>query len=416
MEHNNAYDSSAERFSLLDLDDARSQTPLPLSVEESVTPDVAILEDELRRSDLPSSERRFYHKQGTPVEDREAMRRGRRAWDDLPIARDATEDHATRVRETERRRDATVDLRTVHVTQNGQLWRGGGYLRPTRRSWGQLSRMSPQGTEIPHNLNSWMPESASSSGSDREALFRTRMGPNGRELFAALSPRYAVADGHVVARAIANRLPSDARARINYDAEKTRHRVDFSLINPYEAPDEMVVGNLHTLHLTYSTRDDGGASHALNFRVERISCSNTMVVPMQIAGLKVRHVGDAASLWDKAAGVLGHAERIMNEFSDHWADARTRVVFAEGGDPADVFSQVVKNGVLRIDGVSDTALIKRLVAAYEDEPGSSYQAVINAVTRSAHQDPWSFEASEQLEEQAGRMLWQTVSVCDRFFN
>lgn len=54
-------------------------------------------------------------------------------------------------------------------------------------------------------------------------------------------------------------------------------------------------------------------------------------------------------------------------------------------------------------------LVKRLHDSWEREPGYSKTAILNAITRSAHEHTWSSWAdTEDLESQAGSLLYQKV--------
>lgn len=334
----------------------------------------------------------------------------RNTWDSLPTARVATATLSAEVK-AERRKDyQDVELANLIVDAEGHLTRANGGLRFTDWSWSQVRSMAPRGIALRNNFNSWLGESEAS------AVFRTRNpdpSTKTRQLFAAVSDRYAVTDGHDVLARVADRLPGMTRGRVTYSPSTTRLEADMTLHNPYECEDDVVVGRLHRLGLRYTTRDDGGERHRLRLYAERIACINCTLIPFDIAGLDKIHTGDAAAVWQAIDEILVHAESIMGQFADHWHAAHvTRIMdgagTAEGAQG--VFGRLVDAGLVEAGGIKRDVLVGRLVNAWASEPGYTYQSVNRAITRAAHGYSWAEGVSDELEEQAGQLLYQRVHV------
>src|SRR5207302_1367866 len=81
-----------------------------------------------------------------------------------------------------------------------------------------------------------------------------------------------------------------------------------------------------------------------------------------------------------------------------------RVMAGIHGDaePAHVFRQLLEQGLVHVAGVTMDAMVERLMRAWRSEPGHTVTAVVNAVTRAAHAEPWSSVWAEtELAEQGG---------------
>ena len=334
----------------------------------------------------------------------------RAAWDKLPTAKTEASRHNAVVEAEERKDYSRTALKGLILDDKGLLTRANGGLRFTDASWGQFRAMAPRGVELRNNFNTWLPESTVSS------TLRTRRPDREtqtRELYAAVSRKYAVNDGHKVLNRIAEVLPAMTRARVDYDPETTRLEADLTLHNPYEMKDDIAVGRLHRLGVRYTTRDNGGERHRIRFYGERIACINCTLIPFDIVGLERVHVGSPAAIWTQINRILADADNIMGEFARHWEGAHMSRIVEGAGTPDEVkavFGQLVDGGFIDTDGTSNKVLVTRLMESWSTEPGYTYQAVNRAVTRAAHGFDWSSGVSDDLEDQAGQLLYQRVSV------
>ena len=334
----------------------------------------------------------------------------RDAWDELPTLNQASVAHSALIA-TEGRKDYTdISLANLIVDDRGMLTRANGGLRFSRWSWGQLRSHAPADAVVANNLNSWLP------GSDYVGTFRTRF-PNTdtktREMFAMVSDKYAVLDGHEVLEMAAATLPAETRARVEYDADTTLLKLDATLHNSYELEDDIVVGRLHRIGLRGSTKDNGGQSHRWQLFAERIACINCTIIPFTIAGIERAHVGDFMQIRHDIQQLLDQAERVMGVFSEHWKAAHVTRVFAGATvaeSAADIFERLIRGGWITVKGVKDSELIASLVDAWSDEPGNTYQAINRAITLAAHKFQWPQDGQQALEEQAGIILFQRQEV------
>ena len=74
----------------------------------------------------------------------------------------------------------------------------------------------------------------------------------------------------------------------------------------------------------------------------------------------------------------------------------------------EVFRGLVANKVVHVSGVKPDDMFARLMTAFEKEPGSDRTAIVNAVTRIAHDDVWPrWTDVEDLERLGGQLLFAT---------
>ena len=177
--------------------------------------------------------------------------------------------------------------------------------------------------------------------------------------------------------------------------------------------DDITVGRLHRLGLRGSTKDNGGQAHRWRLYAERIACINCTLIPFFIAGIERNHQGDPAVLVNEIQALLNRAEEIMAVFSQHWRGAHVTRVFngsTTAENAADVFGRLVDGGWVNVTRVKRDELIASLVDAWKEEPGNTYQAINRAITRAAHKFEWPGDGQEELEEQAGILLYQRPEV------
>ena len=426
----NKTDSTTTRFSLIEMDDApKADAPTPAPVpgrdivesaraaaanERALVQDITGIELSAKGMGMDgfSTPGGLVYDEGTKMLDSgvAVALASRTEWDALPLATVAAAEHAATIAAEGRKDYREIKLSNLVVDHEGHLTRANGGLRFSDWSWGQVRGMAPRGTALRNNFNSWM------RTSDYVGTFRTRYPDSEtrtRELFAAVSDKYAVNDGHEVLSMVADQLPGMTRGRISYDADTTRVEADMTIHNPYELEDDIAVGRLHRMGLRYTTRDDGGERHRLRLYAERIACINCTLIPFDIAGIERVHVGDPAQIWQDIAALVARSADIMGQFADHWQAAHVTRVF-NGTSMVDeaqaMFGRLVDGGFIDANGTSKKVLVERLVAAWADEPGNTYQAINRAITRAAHGFDWATGTSDDLEDQAGVLLYQRVQV------
>lgn len=428
-------DDTIARFAGLELDDVipakRPSAPIasPFRVPMPVKPlpAVEVGQVDVRRADIARAERELantltggnmsgqagegpgatFYDEGTIVMNPEAGLQSRRAWEQRPTAREAATALESAIA-AERRRDyAGVPLAQVRLDEKGHLTRANGGLRPTEWSWSQLRGYAPKGA-LANNLNSWLGQS------ERSLLLRTRnpdQATGTRELFAALSSKYAVLDGHTVLSRAASAMPDMVRGDVKYDSVTTQLNAELTMHNPYTFDDEVAVGRVHRVGFRFRTADNGLERYRARCFVERVRCVNYTIVPFNWASVDRKHVGDATALASQLLEMARRAGEVATAFAGHWSEAARVRAFAdvEGEEGARrAFGLLVSRGLIDVQGASGETIIDRLVEAWAYEPGTSHQAVNRAITRAAQSPGWTMDQAETLEEQAGEMLFQRV--------
>jgi len=98
-------------------------------------------------------------------------------------------------------------------------------------------------------------------------------------------------------------------------------------------------------------------------------------------------------------------------FAGQWSEATLENVLDRYGcqDIEAVFRGLIFNKVVHIPGCRPEEMFERLNRAWQMEPGYSKTAVVNAVTRAAHENPWGkWTDVEDLERTGGELLFANV--------
>jgi len=240
----------------------------------------------------------------------------------------------------------------------------------------------------------------------REVTLRTRKAGESRETFAVTGPRYGVYDINQLAEQIAQGLDGDARADIVYDGYKARINV---LFHSNIVPEKAVAGEIFKAGMMIKTADDGSGALKFHAQVWRNLCLNLIVIDFKqlLVGSR-RHIGTGESI---AADVRAHLEATKEKigyFVKKWDESSVENVMAryDLASPQDVIKGLCLNKVVHVPGVRPVDLIGRLTKAWEQEPGYTKTAYINAVTRMAHEESWrTWTTTEDLETTASALLF-----------
>lgn len=301
----------------------------------------------------------------------------------------------------------------------GGLRVGGLHLAPTDRAWSQIAAKRPPGhAACGADIAAWLPKAA-----PHEAVLRHRKLPanratypyaEARELYAVVSPSYVPYDLDRAAGDLRKVVPHDARCRARYDGQ--RATVDVVLANPYylDGGDAAGVGETHRVVLRMRTADDGSGGYHLSLLAERVRCINLTLLHSKRSLFHGTHRQD--NLGELVQEALGSIAPTMEQFADtwrkswrdYWVDRYTKNHLS--GEEA--ITRIVKNGKYRIPGLGEEGTLDAALAALKDEPGDSKAHVHNALTAAAHKSPVSWAsrwADEDAEEQASKLLYQTVS-------
>lgn len=270
------------------------------------------------------------------------------------------------------------------------------------------------------NLNHWLEQAYSvdaratkKAGREvskpRELTLRTRARKGGeREIYSVVGPKYAAFNVDRVAREAAAGIGGDARGVITYDGYKMTLDATF---HSNIAPQNAVAGEFFKGCVRVQAADDGTGSVKVSLGLWRNLCRNLIIVDFDkvLVGSR-KHVG-ATTIEADIRDLMASASERIHLMVGKWSEASTEDVLARYDlqDVDQVFQGLVMNGCVSATGVRPDEMVKRLHTAWEREPGYSKTAILNAITRSAHEQTWSSWADqEELESAAGELLYQKV--------
>ena len=235
-------------------------------------------------------------------------------------------------------------------------------------------------------------------------------GAPGHHVYGVVSEDYARYDMDRVVADVVAACPGTARGSLRYDATTTRWSMDATIGADFEP----VVGDIHRVVLRIGGHDAGGGSISVQLFAERVRCLNFSKVHLssKVKG-RIRHVGSRVGAQVRALlDVQGEA---LKDFADAWRDANQEgiirdVELREQGDARKVFAALIAAGHIDAPEGEDIA-VERFFTAWLKEPGYNRADFVNAVTRAAHESPWSNPwAAEALEEQAGELLYNRLTL------
>lgn len=310
----------------------------------------------------------------------------------------------------EARRDRELVLPQWRLNERGALANlDGARAIITPNAWGRFASEAPDGTAVPHNLNSWLPVA---SDRPRVARVRNTEGPaNEREIYALVSTKYAALDSDEIIAMLATRLPS-CRAEVTYDRATTRTRIRVLDQAPIDVPALSGVGRVHALGINVQTRDDGLGSLFADAFLSRRRCLNASLSYNETGSIRRRHLGSTADMAKMIDEVLGTVPALIAELRGVWARAAADYFLdSETGaqlSAPEAIIRLVAGGHLPLAGTTHAEAIDCYTAAWraEDSPHSA-AGVIMAVQRAAHEGSWKTKwADETLEAAASELLYQ----------
>jgi hypothetical protein len=304
-------------------------------------------------------------------------------------------------------------LRAFNLNQ----WFDAGYRQDRRATTAQAKdwqkeadRAERYGTTVPAEPEPVMVEKAITLRT-RVARADTLAEVNGvtssqpdRELFAVVGPNYGEHDIDKIAAQIMEGVPSDARCNVVYDGYKAR--IDI-LFHSNLAPEKAVAGEIFKAGVCITTADDGSGSIKISAEMWRNLCLNLYIIDNAKELITSRrHFGKGISEAVEK-GILNAQSKIAH-FMGKWnAGNLEDVVERYNVDNADtILRALAYNKVVHVSGVKKEEMYKRLLRAWEKEPGHNRNAFVNAVTRAAHEESWNrWTDAEDLERLGGRLLY-----------
>lgn len=360
------------------------------------------------------------------------FRQSRGDWQNSPSLPDLARSFTDKIA-NELRVDRVVSAPHMRMTDTGRLQADGYQFGVTERALdGLATHVTPGGASYlkacpidlrAANLNHWLGEAnvrdaraSKAVGAEvykpRDLTLRTRNRGNGAEVWAVCGPKYAPFNVDRVAREAAAGIGGDARGTLKYDGYKmTLDAVFHSNI----APEKAVAGEFFKGCVRIQAADDGSGSVKVKLGLWRNLCRNLIIVDFDtvLIGSR-RHVG-AATIEEDVRALMASANERMALVVGKWSEASTEDVLARYDlqDVDQVFRGLVLNDCVKATGVKADEMVKRLHTAWEREPGYSKTAILNAITRAAHESEWnSWSDSEDLESAAGELLYQPVWTLD----
>jgi len=324
-----------------------------------------------------------------------------RKFDAMPSISAATETLLARI-EAEDRQDDVRPVSEQSIDWDGRMGSANHErIELSDLAMGQLARRAPFKDRRRFNFNLWTKDC------DKTAVFRTLKREDGqREAYTVLSERYTAMDIDAVAADFCAAMPDDCKAQFRYNGDGGRYELEAILARPLD-----VAGEAHRVSVVLRDADNGTSSKNLHLKVWRSICTNGLSLKDLALMSRVRHSGSVESLQDQLALALSNVSHAIESFTERWGRARSeRFASSEDGNwlpGSEVLRRLAATKQLTAAGVKPGALYEALHAAWVKEPGDKVSDILNAVTRSAHENSWASKwVQEDLEEQAGELLYQ----------
>jgi hypothetical protein len=344
---------------------------------------------------------------------------GKKTWNELrrkheerPLVGEACEQLVDRVR-AEERRDHTFALGAMQYLPSDTLSTDEGFFGLEPRGFRMLARYATPGNGASYlaacppmlrtfNMNQWL---ASEEKKADKVTLRTRKDDAGRRVWAVVSDSYSPYDADEIAKLAAEICDPTARATVAYDGFRTRIDVMYhSTITAEEAG----VGEVFRGGISIDSGDDGTRAVRVTALAERVRCVNLTRLSSQVVTGKVTHKDRGArTVADEVRAAVKDAHDRIATFAHAWAQADKDEILGGDGDPRKKFEALVHRGHVKVTGCRKDELVNRLVRAWEREPARyTRTALLNAITRAAHENPWTSPwTAHELEETAGRLLY-----------
>jgi hypothetical protein len=365
------------------------------------------------------------------------FRSSREDWSKLPSLPELARDFSGRIA-NERREDKLTDATELHVLPNGRITKdrtgaSHGMALTERALDGIATHVTPGGASYlkqcpadlrASNLNHWLQQATVVDARAtkkvgrtveraRQLTLRTRATATGdREVYSVVGPKYAAFNVDRVAREAAAAIGGDARGELKYNGY--RMTLD-AMFHSNIRPENAVAGEYFKGTIRIEAADDGSGAIRCKLGLWRNLCRNLIIVDFDtvLVGSR-RHVGNTGSIETDVREIMATANERIKLVVGKWSEASTEDVLQRYDltDVDQVFRGLVLNDAVHVPGVKGDELVKRLHSAWEREPGYSKTAILNAITRAAHEYSWSGDGQEELESQAGALLYQPVWTLD----
>jgi hypothetical protein len=363
------------------------------------------------------------------------FRRSRQEHDSLPDTHEAMEKLINTVGR-EQRADKVVPLPHLTMLSDGRIHNqaNGTYPLTEKALTGLCTHATPGGAGYlancapslrADNLNHWLPQgfrtkdvlddngepTGQTERTDKSITLRTRNAQDGsREIFAVVGPRYGALDVDKVAGLVLDAAPAGSKCEVFYDGYRAKMDI---LWHSNIQPEKCVAGEFFRAGIRVTTADDGTGAVKVSAIVERNLCLNLIIIDRAKQAIAKRsHRGSSIAMAGDIAQGIQTAMAKLSNFSSAWNDATVENVLERYGmESSDegmlrLFKGLAYNRVIAVPGVRPAEMVTRLTSAWAKEPGYTRAAVVNAVTRAAHESTWNaWTVEDEVTAQGSDLLF-----------
>lgn len=336
--------------------------------------------------------------------------------------------------ESECRRDSTVAMRSLRMSEDGRLYR----LQPdgTRPPLGAFRLLElnglrqicsrapehfPRAAEFLAQLPPKIRADAFNAQVEKvpetiQIRLRDRVGPSGRSIFAAVGPEYGAFDADRICAALQSPF-QEIQAEYGDQAPRgdcvyRPHNATVQIDAVWHA-DTIVdagAGDIFKAGIRFRSSDAGGGSVQADLVVWRNRCLNFIIVGMgQNSILRQVHRGKVEGLTVNLQSAAHQVRKFMDGFASDWgllrktAVAGVRIYGESYPDVPTALRALVDQK--KLDGITAASVAtEALLTAWKEEPGNTLADLINAVTRYAHAGSRNPDRQDKLERAAGELV------------
>lgn len=366
---------------------------------------------------------------GTPVNNWgvDNARKSRNEWQNLPLVEDAC-NNIIEIINKEDRHDISYELNKFSMNEQGLIV-GPGTYSPTMFALGSLIQRTrvttPEKSDAANKAASFVSDFCSPkalrrevvnyylSTSKKSAWLRSRVHTNsvGRVLFGVFTDKYdrnwSVNNVLELIKKKVETSEYPARAETLYDGHKFRISM---IYHSFVEPESYVAGEIFQAGVDITLADDGSQSIRISPFVLRNLCLNLIILDKNSQTIELSHL--RKDLGKALSDGIETALHKIEGFAEKWSQSQKDSILDDvynNVDPIKVITQLVKAGYGKVPGESKETAIQRIHAAWEKEPGYTKMAMVNALSRAAHENRWSSPwASQTLEQSAGELLYNKL--------
>lgn len=350
------------------------------------------------------------------------LRKSREEYENLSSSQEEAQKIIGIVKEEERSDDKVL-LSSYRMNKEGDLFLSNldssGYVNyiPTVTSLNQLIKRSRSSEAIssaanfvsdvdsPLHLRSSVCNYYLETAGNATSVFRSRKyKEHQRELFAAVSERFSTeCDVDELCR-IVGEQEYMAKAMSFYDGNRFR----FDIIYHTDIkPEDGVCGEIFKAGVTIRSSDNGLSGIRISPFVIRNLCLNLIILDRAEQYNYMTHL--RKNLKESVLEAIQGSLRKVQTFKNKWSMANKRVELDDTKEETvkTYFESLIKKGVLKNVGPSKE-LVVNLYNSWTKEPGDKLSSIVNAVTRTAHENVTSIWKTTSLEEQAGNLLYSRI--------